>query len=99
MCSSFKATCKFECHIHEALSAMKDEDKCLPWYYPQVDPHARLCSPFEAKEFRTKLDTMSNKKCKVSKDHVFNLLATSRVFLTYCPYFVRSLFWYLWRDS
>merc|ERR1719499_1398868 len=48
-----QATCKFECHIQEALLAMKDEDKCLPWYYPQVDPDARLCSPFEARKMRT----------------------------------------------
>ena len=68
--SSFKATCKFECHIREALSEMKEEDKCLPWYYPQVDPDARICSPFEARELRTMIDTVSNKKCKVRNHHL-----------------------------
>ena len=63
---SFKATCKFECHIQEALSVMDDKDKCLPWYYPQVDPDARLCTPFEARKLRMMIDTMSNKKCEVS---------------------------------
>ena len=49
---------------------MKDEDQCLPWYYPQVIPDARLCSPFEARELRTMINTMSNKKCKVGKIHI-----------------------------
>ena len=60
-----QATCEFECYIHAALSAMKDEDKCLPWYYPQVDAGARLCSPFEARSMREKIDTMSSNMCKV----------------------------------
>ena len=45
----------------------KKEDQCLPWYYPQVDPKARLCSPFEAIEFKKMIDTMSDKKCQVDK--------------------------------
>ena len=43
----------------------KQEDKCLPWYYPQVDPEARLCSPFEAIKLQKMIDTISNKKCRV----------------------------------
>ena len=62
---SFQATCKFECYIQEALLVTKKEDQCLPWYYPQVDPKARLCSPFEAIEFKKMIDTMSDKKCQV----------------------------------
>ena len=70
----FKATCKFECKIQEALSEMKEEDKCLPWYYPQVDPDARLCTPFEAKELMTMMATVSNKKCKVRIPVMFQVL-------------------------
>ena len=44
---------------------MKDDDKCLPWYYPQVDPEARLCSPFESRALRETINTMSNKMCQV----------------------------------
>ena len=78
--SLFKATCKFECHIQEALLAMKDEDKCLPWYYPQVDQDARLCSPYEAIKLRMMIDTISNKKCEVGKQfgntHYFGVMCT-----------------------
>ena len=55
----------FECHIKAALSEMNETDRCLPWYYPQVDPEARLCSPFEARMLREKIDTMSNIACQV----------------------------------
>ena len=64
---SFKASCKFECYIQEALLVTKKEDQCLPWYYPQIDPKARLCSPFEAIEFKKRIDTVSDKKCQVDK--------------------------------
>ena len=57
---------------------MKDEDKCLPWYYPQVDQDARLCSPYEAIKLRTMIDTISNKKCEVGNQfdntHHFDLM-------------------------
>ena len=62
---------------------MKEKDKCLPWYYPQVDPDARLCSPFEASVLRTIIDTMSNNKCKVCKYQLcFQILSIFIQFLS-----------------
>ena len=60
-----QATCEFECYVHLALSAMNKEDKCLPWYYPQMNNEARMCSPFEALAMREKIDKMSSDMCKV----------------------------------
>ena len=60
-----QATCKFECRIQIALLPMKLEDRCLPWYYHQVDPEARLCSPFEAQAMKENIDSISSGKCQV----------------------------------
>ena len=39
-----------------ALSSQPREDRCAPWYYPQVRPDVRMCSPFEAREFDAKME-------------------------------------------
>ena len=61
-----QATCKFECRIQMALLSMEEDERCLPWYYPQVDPKARMCSPFEAIAVRERIDTSSSNTCNVS---------------------------------
>ena len=44
---------------------MTDDDKCIPWYYPQLDPDMRMCSPFEAREFKSRIDVMTLDSCHV----------------------------------
>ena len=47
------------------MANMTVDNKCIPWYYPQLDPDTRMCSPFEAKEFNKKVDIASTNLCKV----------------------------------
>ena len=44
---------------------MSEQDKCIPWYLPPVDPHARLCSPFEARDFSNEMDKIQDDACQV----------------------------------
>ena len=46
---------------------MNVTERCLPWYYPQVDPEAKVCSPLDALTMRERIDTMPNDKCQVSE--------------------------------
>ena len=55
-----------ECNIEEVLSNMTD--KCIPWFYPQVDQGLRLCSPFEAVKFKDMMETLGTRTCKVSRE-------------------------------
>merc|ERR1712079_306011 len=45
-----QTACFLECRLEHALANMTVDNKCIPWYYPQLDPDTRMCSPFEAKE-------------------------------------------------
>ena len=44
---------------------MSDQDKCIPWYLPPIDPNARLCSPFEARNFSSDMDKIQDDACQV----------------------------------
>ena len=44
---------------------LNDTDRCIPWYYPPVDPAVRVCDPFEARDFNKKIEFMSSDICKV----------------------------------
>ena len=54
-----------ECKINHALEMMGDSEKCMPWWLPPVDQEIRLCSPYEAKNFSTKIHIMAQDVCKV----------------------------------
>ena len=48
-----QANCLLECQLDYAVSMMNVSDPCLPWYFPINDKdNARLCDPWEAREFR-----------------------------------------------
>ena len=51
--------------MEQALSNMTDGNKCIPWYFPQLDPDMRMCSPFEARDFKNKIDVMTTNLCQV----------------------------------
>ena len=51
--------------MNKVLSEISKEERCIPWYYPLVDPALRLCSPFEARDFSVLLDNISHDDCKV----------------------------------
>ena len=55
--------------MEKVVAQLNESEKCLPWYYPPIDLDLRLCSPFEAKDFSTKLEKISHAKCKVSHDN------------------------------
>ena len=63
--SSKQASCFLECRMNKVLTEKSTEDKCIPWYYPLVDPALRLCSPFEARDFGHDLEKISHDECKV----------------------------------
>ena len=54
----------------KVISQFKDEEKCIPWYYPPVDLDLRLCSPYEAKDFAKKLEKISHAVCKVCNENI-----------------------------
>ena len=67
-----------ECKINHALGMMGDSEKCMPWWLPPVDQEIRLCSPYEAKNFSTKIHIMAQDVCKVvfeppARDAIFGL--------------------------
>ena len=54
-----------ECRIKHVLSLFSDSDKCIPWYFPPVDPDVRLCSPYESRNFSREMEKMAHDVCKV----------------------------------
>ena len=44
---------------------MNGTDRCIPWYYPPVDPEVRVCDPFEARDFNKEIERMRADKCQV----------------------------------
>ena len=60
-----------ECSISYALSLLNTTDKCIPWYYPPVDPKVRMCSTFEARDFNKAIEKMPGGICEVSIPGVF----------------------------
>ena len=60
-----QVSCILECHIEIAISKMKDEDKCIPWYFPPPNSGVRLCSPYEARSFNKEIDLIDDDECKV----------------------------------
>ena len=44
---------------------MTEGNKCIPWYYPPVTSDIRICSPFEAIEFKKAIELISVNKCRV----------------------------------
>ena len=61
-----QVSCILECHIELAISKMKDEEKCIPWYFPPPNSDVRLCSPFEASSFNKQIDLIDDDECKVN---------------------------------
>ena len=64
---TFQAACILECRISNALSQLNTTNKCIPWYYPNVDPDLRMCSPFEAWDFNAKMEKVAPKACRVTE--------------------------------
>ena len=60
-----QVSCILECRMKKTLINMKDDDRCLPWYYPPVDLDTRLCTPFEAGEFNRLMELISANECRV----------------------------------
>ena len=60
-----KTACILECRLEKALANMTDDNKCIPWYFPRLDPDIRMCSPFEGKEFKNNIDVMATTLCQV----------------------------------
>ena len=58
-----------ECSISYALSLLNGTDRCIPWYYPPVDPVVRMCSAFEARDFNKAIEKMPGGRCQVGVDH------------------------------
>ena len=44
---------------------MTEEEKCIPWYLPPVDPDVRPCSPYEARRFKKNMEAVGDKDCEV----------------------------------
>ena len=42
-----------------------DGENCIPWYYPAVEPDARMCTPYETRDFNGEIENMPSKECKV----------------------------------
>ena len=51
--------------MKKVLSIKSDEDKCIPWFFPPVDPDVRLCSPYEARDFKKEMESIAAHECKV----------------------------------
>lgn len=61
-----QVACILECRIERALMNMTENERCIPWFYPPLETDTRLCSPFEAEEFKTAIELMSANDCKVN---------------------------------
>ena len=73
---TLQVSCIFECRIKKALSNMTEGNKCLPWYYPPVNTDTRMCSPFEADEFKKGIELISVNECRVRQNYfIFILLS------------------------
>ena len=71
-----QVSCIFECRIKKALSNMTEGNKCIPWYYPPVNNDTRMCSPFEADEFKKGIELISVNECRVRQNYfIFILLS------------------------
>ena len=54
-----QSNCILECQQKHALNQMNKTDLCIPWYLPKNDSSAaRLCDPWEAREFKTHMDAV-----------------------------------------
>ena len=51
--------------MKKVLSNRKEEDKCIPWYFPPVIPDVRLCTPFEARSFKKEIESVAADDCRV----------------------------------
>ena len=60
-----QAACALECKIEHALSLLNGTERCVPWYYPNVRPDVRMCSPYEAWDFNEEMENGSA-NCTVS---------------------------------
>ena len=71
---TLQVSCIFECRIKKALSNMTEGNKCIPWYYPPVNNDTRMCSPFEAEEFKKGIELISVNECRVRQNSFIFLL-------------------------
>ena len=62
-----QVACILECNMRRVLSDRLEKDKCMPWYFPPVYPDLRLCSPFEARDFKKEMESIPAHECKVIK--------------------------------
>ena len=56
--------------MKKVLSNREEKDKCIPWFFPLVDPDVRLCSPFEARSFKKDIDSVAADDCRVIYNHI-----------------------------
>ena len=70
-----------ECQIHKALSNMTEKDRCIPWYYPQIDEELRLCSPYEALDLRSMIDSQPTNLCQVFSNIGKTLQSNTQTFV------------------
>ena len=54
-----QAACALECKMEHALSLLNGTERCVPWYYPNVRPDVRMCSPYEAWDFNEEMENGS----------------------------------------
>lgn len=59
-----QVACTLECGLSHALDKLNGTDRCIPWYYPPVDPEVRVCDPFEARDFNKEIERMRADKCQ-----------------------------------
>ena len=68
-----QVSCVLECNMRKVLLARVEEDRCIPWYFPPVDPKVRLCSPYEARDFKKEMKSIAAHECKVMEgNELFN---------------------------
>ena len=61
--------------MRKVLLDRMEEDRCIPWYFPPVDPDVRLCSPYEARDFKKEMESIAAHECKVIYDNeLFKIL-------------------------
>ena len=65
--SLLQVSCILQCEIEMAISKMNEVEKCIPWYFPPPNPDIRVCSPFEAINFKKEMDLIDDDdECKVA---------------------------------
>ena len=74
-----QVSCILECRMKKTIDNMTEVDRCMPWYLPPVDGDVRLCSPFEARIFKKKMELIGERECKVKVFLLFHEIVLKKV--------------------